>query len=160
MCIRDRAYTPSQNYAGDDALFVTASDRGNVGRGGALSTSMEVPLFVDSSCDAPVITPVKKVVSTNEDGGVSIGFEVSDADHANLKELYDLNKFLEYLYTDEDGYTLNTSATRTSATFEPLVQVMLTAGNGTLTLDSSIRSALTFIEGKGCLLYTSPSPRD
>jgi len=143
------AYTPSKDYAGDDALFVTASDRGNVGRGGAQQTSLEVPLFVDSSCDAPVITPVKKVVSTNEDAGVSIGFEVADADHANLKELYDLHKFREYLYTDEDGYTLNTSATRTSATFFPEVQVMLTAGNGTLTLDSSIRSALTFVQGKG-----------
>ena len=47
---------------------------------------------------------------------MSIGFEVSDADHTNLQELYRLNKFREYLYTDEDGYTLNTSATRTAAT--------------------------------------------
>jgi hypothetical protein len=96
-----------------------------------------------------VIKPVQKVVAADEDDGVSIGFEVSDADHTNLQELYRLNKFLEYLYKDEDGYTLNTSATRTEATFEPLVQVMLTAGNGTLTLDSSIRSALTFVEGRG-----------
>ena len=143
------AYTPSPNYAGDDALFVTAEDRGNTGRGGALSTSMEVPLFVDSSCDPPVIKPIASVVQADEDGGVSIGFEVSDADHANLKELHKRNAFLEYLYTDEDGYTLNTSATRTAATFFPEVQVMLTAGNGTLTLDSSIRSALTFVQGKG-----------
>ena len=56
------AYTPSNDYAGDDALFVTASDRGNTGRGGAQQTSLEVPLFVDASCDAPVIKPIQKVV--------------------------------------------------------------------------------------------------
>ena len=113
LALGSLAYTPSKDYAGDDALFVTASDRGNTGRGGAQQTSLEVPFFVDASCDAPVIKPIQKVVAYDEDDGVSIGFEVSDADHTNLQELYRLNKFREY--TDEDGYTLNTSATRTSA---------------------------------------------
>ena len=51
-----------KDYAGDDALFVTASDRGNTGRGGSQQMSLEVPLFVDASCDAPVIKPIQKVV--------------------------------------------------------------------------------------------------
>ena len=97
LALGSLAYTPSNDYAGDDALFVTASDRGNTGRGGAQQMSLEVPLFVDASCDAPVIRPIQKVVAADEDDGVSIGFEVSDADHTNLQELYRLNKFLEYL---------------------------------------------------------------
>ena len=114
LALGSLAYT-SKDYAGDDALFVTASDRGNTGRGGSKQMSLEVPLFVDASCDAPVIKPIQKVVAADEDDGVSIGFEVSDADHTNLQELYRLNKFREYLYTDEDGYTLNTSATRNTS---------------------------------------------
>ena len=47
--------------------------------------SLEVPLFVDASCDAPVIKPIQKVVAADEDDGVSIGFEVSVPDHTNLK---------------------------------------------------------------------------
>jgi ELWxxDGT repeat protein len=133
LALTTLAYTPSQDYAGDDSLFVTASDRGNTGRGGALTSTMEVPLFVDSACDPPVIQPIQTVVATNEDDGVAVGFEVSDADHANLDQLYRLHKFRAY----------------TNATFFPDVQVVLSAGNGTLTLDSSIRSALTFIEGRG-----------
>ena len=101
---------------------MTAADRGNTGRGGALTSTMEVPLFVDSACDAPVIKPIQTVVATNEDYGVAVGFEVSDADHSNLKELHRLHKFREY------NYTL------------PEVQVVLTAGNGTLTLDSSSKA--------------------
>lgn len=140
-------YAPSLNYAGDDALFVSASDRGNVGKGGELSTLLEVPLFVTSACDAPIVKAIRGVVDAREDDGTGIGFEVSDADHANLRELYGRGAFLQYLYRDAMGYTLNTSATRTAATFEPLIEVTLVAGNGTLTLES--RSALTFVQGTG-----------
>ena len=38
-------------------------------------------------------------------------------------------------------------ATRTNATFEPLVKVTLAAGNGTLTVEAGARRALRFLDG-------------
>ncbi|KAH8067655.1 hypothetical protein JL721_7504 [Aureococcus anophagefferens] len=130
-------YAPDADFAGDDAVLVTASDRGNSGAGGDGSDALELPVEVRPTCDAPVVAPRSRAYATAEDAAATVGFDIFDEDHANLLRAYEAG-------LDVSGAPVNATS---NATFFPLVSATLTAGNGSLTIEEGTRRALRFVRG-------------
>ncbi|KAK7242594.1 hypothetical protein SO694_00016060 [Aureococcus anophagefferens] len=130
-------YAPDADFAGDDAVLVTASDRGNSGAGGDGSDALELPVEVRPTCDAPVVAPRSRAYATAEDAAATVGFDIFDEDHANLLRAYEAG-------LDVSGAPVNATS---DATFFPLVSATLTAGNGSLTIEEGARRALRFVRG-------------
>ncbi|KAH8062448.1 hypothetical protein JL722_3366 [Aureococcus anophagefferens] len=81
-------YAPDADFAGDDAVLVTASDRGTAARA-ATGRTLELPVEVRPTCDAPVVAPRSRAYATAEDAAATVGFDIFDEDHANLLRAYE-----------------------------------------------------------------------
>src|SRR5439155_17450619 len=110
---------PATNYNGAATLSLSLNDQGNTGAGGALTDAASVALTVNAVDDAPVNT-VPGAQSVNEDDVLTFS-----ATNGNAITVFDLD------VNEGTG----------------LLQVTLTATNGTLTLGGL--SGLSFSVGDG-----------
>lgn len=132
-------YEPEANFAGPDKIVLAVSDRGYSGVGSELTDSLSMPVFVEPQCDSPSALPFpKRSIRTFEDTAVTLGFILRDPDHENLALVY------SFKISPSFNQSSNFSEGHAEMAYFPRVRVTLTAGNGTLTIEAGIRSALNF----------------
>ncbi len=77
-------YQPNAGANGADTLRITINDQGNTGAGGAMETTVDIPINISAVNDAPTLTVPTSTQTTEEDtpkvfnGGAAI--QVTDAD--------------------------------------------------------------------------------
>ncbi len=113
------SFNPTGNFNGGALLSITTNDQGNSGSGGALNDADTVAITVDAVNDAPVHT-VPPAQSTNVD--VALTFSTANGNRISVAD------------PDAGGNA---------------VEITLTAGNGTVTLNGTTGLAFTVGSGTG-----------